>query len=104
MLLLSFSLLFLMMPLPIISVCSVLPVIMLILKFYGSRIYTGVDHLTAGRHFQDFFCNDRIVHSLAGILSPCKDSVIFAKYRRHSNIIFFTPLKFIRDQNVVFFS
>ena len=82
--------------LPVISICSMLAVVMLILQFLGGRLYLRRENLASCCHLSDFFQNNRIMYCLKAILSPGKRSMAFAEYGRNRLIV---PVgKCLRDQ------
>ena len=73
--------------------------IMLVLKLLRSRLHLRIDQFTAGRHFRDFLCNDRIVHCLMGVLAPGKHAMIFTQHSRNRLVVPLILLIVIRDQD-----
>ena len=69
---------------------------MLVLKLLGSWLYLWVNKLAAACHFCNFLKNNCIMYCFMSILTPCKWSMVFAKYCRYCFIIF--VLKQVYDQ------
>ena len=79
-------------------------IIMLILKFLWSRLYSWIYCLSTICHLSDFLKNYCIVDCFVCIFSPCKWSVIFAKYGRNGNRIKISCVKLAYDKlSCVFF-
>ena len=70
--------------------------VVLILQILWCRFYLWIDQLTAGCHLGNFLKNNCIMYCFMSILTPCKWSMVFAKYCRYCFIIF--VLKQVYDQ------
>ena len=68
--------------LSVICVGAVFPVVMLILKLLGSRLYIGIDRLRTICHLGNLLENDRIMNGVICILALRKRSVIFTQNTR----------------------
>lgn len=88
--------------LSIICICTMFSEVVLILQILWCRFYLWIDQLTAGCHLGNFLKNNCIMYCFMSILTPCKWSMVFAKYCRYCFIIF--VLKQVYDQKSCIFS
>ncbi len=85
-------------PLPIVSVRSVLAEIVLILQVLGSRLDLGIDQLGPVSHLADFFEDDGTVYGVDRIFAPGKRTVVLAENGRDGVVVDCPCLKVIDDQ------
>mgnify|MGYP006918130122 CR=1 FL=1 len=74
--------------------------------FYQERVHgqIGIDGVSNACHFGHLLHDHCIVYSVSRIFSPCKRSVIFAKYGRNGNRIKISCVKLAYDKlSCVFF-